>query len=129
MSVRDGESAPARTTGGSGVRGVGPRPLPRPAVSHRPRRARGLGLCLGVVSHVEMLAGQLPAAGLGGGDTAVTMPQSGADAAGFALFDRVCVAFAGGGDRESRWCARIVGLWRPLDAQDPFWAGRATGLE
>lgn len=83
----------------------------------------------GLPDHVEMQAGQFPPDGLGGGDPAVTIPQAGADAAGLNLFDRVCLSFAPSDQRRSSWCARIVGLWRPLDAHDPFWGGSAPKLE
>jgi len=82
----------------------------------------------GLPAHIEMQAGQLPPDGLGGGATAVTIPQAAADLAGLNLFDRVCLSFGTGDQRGSDWCARIVGLWRPLDVRDPFWGGAAPQL-
>lgn len=77
--------------------------------------------------HVEVLAGELPPDGLGGGETAVTMAQSSADQLGLHLSDRVCFDFAAS-PPQPRWCARVVGLWQPLDARDPFWVSGPTGL-
>lgn len=79
--------------------------------------------------HVTVVAGELPAEGLGGGETAVAMPQAGADQLGLRLSDRVCADFAAGADVQPRWCARIVGLWEPLAADDPFWGGAPPRLE
>lgn len=73
-----------------------------------------------LASHVAVDAGELPPEALGGGETAVTMPQAGADQLGLRLSDRVCMDFAPG-TGQSRWCARIVGLWQPLDSKDPYW--------
>jgi hypothetical protein len=92
-------------------------------------RAFQLSYLDGLPDHVEMQAGQIPPDGLGGGDPAVTIPQAGADLAGLNLFDRICLSFSSGEQRQSSWCARIVGLWRPLDARDPFWGGRPPVLE
>jgi hypothetical protein len=75
---------------------------------------------------VELVAGGVPPDGLGGSaDIAATMAQSEADALGLHLGDRLCLDFA----RGPRWCARVVGLWRPL-AGDPFSleAGRRVEL-
>lgn len=80
-----------------------------------------------LASHVEVLAGQLPAEGLGGGDVAVTMPQAGADRLGLHMSDRFCLAFVGAPAGGPGWCARVVGLWRPLDGADPIWGGRSPG--
>jgi hypothetical protein len=79
-----------------------------------------------LASHVAVGAGELPPDGLGGGDTAVTMPQATADKLGLRLSDRVCFDFSGAG--QSRWCARIVGLWRPLDVHDPYWSQAPSSL-
>ncbi|HSR23502.1 MAG TPA: hypothetical protein VLW53_08125, partial [Candidatus Eisenbacteria bacterium] len=82
-----------------------------------------------LADHVAVVAGELPADGLGGGETAVAMPQAGADQLGLRLSDRVCADFAAGADARARWCARVVGLWRPLAAADPFWGGAPPRLE
>ena len=71
-----------------------------------------------LASHVAVDAGELPPDALGGGETAVTMSQAGADQLGLRLSDRVCMDFAPG-TGQPRWCARIVGLWQPLDSKDP----------
>ena len=81
----------------------------------------------GLAAHVEVLAGFLPPDGLGGGTTAVTMPQAAADQLGLRLSDRFCLDLAPAG-RGPAWCSRLVGLWRPLRAADPYWAGRSPGL-
>ena len=80
-----------------------------------------------LAAHVEVLAGFLPPDGLGGGSTAVTMPQAAADQLGLRLSDRFCVDLAPGGHSPA-WCARLVGLWRPVRAADPYWGGRPPGL-
>jgi hypothetical protein len=82
-----------------------------------------------LAGHVRLLAGQLPPEGLGGGDAAVTMPQAGADQLGLHLSDRVCTAFAGSSAGQTSWCARIVGLWRPVDTSDPIWGGAPARLQ
>jgi hypothetical protein len=82
-----------------------------------------------LAAHVEVVAGQLPPEGLGGGETAVTMARSAADQIGLNLNDRLCMDFTAAQARESRWCARIVGFWRALDSGEPYWAGRAPSLQ
>jgi hypothetical protein len=82
----------------------------------------------GLADHVEMQAGELPPDGLGGGETAVTISQTAADITGLNLNDRICLSI-GGDAQDSGWCARIVGLWRPIDGRDPFWGGRAPLLQ
>jgi hypothetical protein len=79
--------------------------------------------------HVELLAGQLPPEGLGGTDAAVTMPQAGADQLGLHLSDRICATFVGAGPAQAPWCARVVGLWRPVDGGDPIWGGSPPRLQ
>jgi hypothetical protein len=76
-----------------------------------------------LASHVAVVAGQIPPEGLGGGETAVTLPQASADQLGLNLSDRFCVELGGA---QPRWCARIVGLWQPLDVHDPYWSGLPT---
>lgn len=78
-------------------------------------------------THVEVLAGFLPPDGLGGGSTAVTMPESAADQLGLRLSDRFCVDLVTPGASPA-WCARLVGLWKPVRANDPYWGGRPPGL-
>ena len=80
-----------------------------------------------LASHVVMLAGQLPPDALGGGDMAATMPQRGADQLGLHLSDHVCLSFVG--STGSGICVRIVGLWRPLNDNDPIWAGTVPRLQ
>jgi hypothetical protein len=75
-----------------------------------------------LAAHVSVVAGELPPEGLAGGETAVTMAQAAADSLSLRLSDRLCWDF-GQGTPEPAWCARIVGLWQPLDAADPFWSG------
>jgi len=77
-----------------------------------------------LAAHVEVVAGFLPPDGLGGASPAVTMPESAADQLGMRLSDRFCVDLA----TSARWCARLVGLWRPLRAADSYWGGRQPGL-
>jgi hypothetical protein len=74
-----------------------------------------------LAAHVAVVAGELPAEGLGGGETAVAMSQAAADQLGLGPSDRLCAGFTPGG--QARWCGRIVGLWRPLATDDPFWDG------
>jgi len=82
-----------------------------------------------LADHVAVVAGELPVEGLGGGETAVAMPRAGADQLGLGLSDRLCADFTAGPGAQARWCARIVGLWRPLAADDPFWNGEVPRLE
>jgi hypothetical protein len=79
-------------------------------------------------AHVEVVAGFLPPDGLGGGATAVTMPESAADQLGLRLSDRFCVDLVTPGAAPA-WCARLVGLWRPVRMNDPYWGGRPPGLQ
>src|SRR5205823_2772480 len=72
--------------------------------------------------HVSSVAGEIPPEGLGGGDTAVSMPQAGADQLGLHLSDRFCLELPGV-RQPPRWCARLVGLWQPKDLRDPYWTG------
>jgi hypothetical protein len=80
-----------------------------------------------LAAHAAAVAGELPPDGLGAGDTAVTMARSAADHLGLRLSDHVCADLSATGT-ESRWCARIVGLWQPLSQDDPYWAGTAPGV-
>jgi hypothetical protein len=82
-----------------------------------------------LADHVVVLAGQLPAEALGGGDTAVTLPQAGADQLGLRLSDRFCADLAGTATPQPRWCGRVVGLWQPLNEADPFWGGQTPRLQ
>jgi hypothetical protein len=75
-----------------------------------------------LAAHVSVAAGELPPEGLGGGDTAVTMPQAGSDQLGLHLSDRFCLRLSSA-DQQPRWCARLVGLWQPIDPRDPYWGG------
>ena len=74
-------------------------------------------------AHVDFTGGQPPPDGLGGGEAAVTVAQRTADALGLHLSDRFCVDAAGGPNGPGPWCGRVVGLWRPLDPADSYWAG------
>jgi hypothetical protein len=82
-----------------------------------------------LAAHVSVVAGELPPEGLAGGETAVSMRQADADRLGVHLSDRVCGDYGGGAGGQPAWCARIVGLWRPLAAGDPFWTGEPPGVE
>jgi hypothetical protein len=82
-----------------------------------------------LAAHVSVVAGELPPDGLAGGETAVTMPQAAADRLGLHLSDRLCGDFGAPPTAQPGWCARIVGLWRPLAAGDPFWSGAPPGPE
>jgi hypothetical protein len=57
------------------------------------------------------------------------MARSQADQIGLNLNDRVCMDFAATPPHESRWCARIVALWRPLQAREPFWGTSWPALQ
>ena len=106
-------------------------PLAPVTLNARPAPAAVAGLRLGAAfygdlgTHVVVSAGELPPDGLGGDYPPVTMAQAGADRAGLHLSDVVCAAVA---DASTRWCARIVGLWRPISPSDTFWAGNVPGL-
>jgi hypothetical protein len=76
-----------------------------------------------LADHVTVVAGELPPEGLGGGEAPATMAQAGADQLGLRLSDRFCLRFTAGGPPS--WCARLVGLWQPLDARDPYWGATA----
>jgi hypothetical protein len=81
-----------------------------------------------LAAHVSVAAGELPPEGLGGGDTAVTMPQAGSDQLGLHLSDRFCLQLTGA-DQQARWCARLVGLWQPNDPRDPYWGGSPPRMQ
>jgi hypothetical protein len=99
---------------------------PAPAVTH------GHGLTPSyldhLAAHVSVAAGELPPEGLGGGDTAVTMPQAASDQLGLHLSDRFCLQFTSA-DQQPRWCARLVGLWQPNDPHDPYWGGSPPRMQ
>jgi hypothetical protein len=82
-----------------------------------------------LASHVAVVAGELPPEGLAGGETAVSMARAAADRLGLHLSDRLCGDFGRPATGQARWCARIVGLWQPQAADDPFWAGAHPGME
>ena len=77
--------------------------------------------------HVVVVAGELPPEALAG-ETAVTLPQAGADQIGLRLSDVVCTGSAGAVGSRALWCARVAGLWQPLDPRDPYWGGRPPRL-
>jgi hypothetical protein len=129
------DSRVAARTGGAlvplgGTAAVGPLHLltvgGAPAQAAAARPALTAVYAAHLTTHVAVVAGVLPADGLGGGETAVTMPQSATDRLGLRLSDRVCLDLA---DVQPRWCARVVGLWQPLDASDPYWVGAPPGPE
>lgn len=78
--------------------------------------------------HVVVVAGELPPEALGG-ETAVTLPQAGADQIGLHLSDVFCAGFAGANGPRAAWCARVAGLWQPTDPRDPYWGGRPPRLQ
>ena len=80
-----------------------------------------------LAAHVDLVAGALPPEGLGGGETAVTMPRATAQQLGLRLGDRFCMDFGAGG--QVLWCPRLIGLWEPIDVGGPYWAGRRPGLQ
>jgi hypothetical protein len=99
--------------------------IPAPARVDSSRLA--VGYLRDLADHVELVAGAVPPDGLGGSDdVAATMAQTEADALGLHLGDRLCLDFAAGG---SRWCARVAGLWRPLEGGDPFRLETARQVE
>jgi hypothetical protein len=81
-----------------------------------------------LAAHVDVTAGELPPEGLGGGETAVSLPQATADQLGLRLSDRVCADFTVTPAGDPRWCARVVALWQPRDAQGPYWTGASPRL-
>jgi hypothetical protein len=98
---------------------------PAPAQVDSSRLA--VGYLRDLAEHVELVAGAVPPDGLGGSaDIAATMAQTEADALGLHLGDRLCIDFAAGG---TRWCARVAGLWRPLEGGDPFRLEAARQVE
>ena len=54
----------------------------------------------------------------------ISMPIDAAGHLGLGLGDLLCVG--AGGDGTADWCARLVGLWRPLAAGEPYWRGRLS---
>ncbi|MBJ7614134.1 MAG: hypothetical protein JF924_17630 [Candidatus Dormibacteraeota bacterium] len=99
--------------------------IPAPARVDSSRLA--VGYLRDLADQVELVAGAVPPDGLGGSaDVAATMAQTEADALGLHLGDRLCLDFATGG---SRWCARVAGLWRPLQGGDPFRLETARQVE
>jgi hypothetical protein len=81
-----------------------------------------------LAAHVDVSAGELPPEGLGGGETAVSLPQATADQLGLRLSDRICTDFTATASGDPRWCARVVALWQPRDARGPYWAGASPRL-
>src|SRR5205085_4239704 len=114
------DAEPFATVGPMAPATIDDRPVTGPTANLRVTAAyRG-----GLAGHVEVLAGELPPDGLGGGATAMTMPQDGADRLGLRLSDRFCADLSPPDPAgEARWCGRIVGLWRPLRGGDPYWGG------
>jgi hypothetical protein len=74
--------------------------------------------------HVRLVKGELAAGVPGGLVGAVTMPEDRATRAGVALGDVVCLVSSqpAAEGPPPTWCARVVGLWRPLDQADPYWS-------
>jgi FtsX-like permease family len=72
-------------------------------------------------SRVDVVQGLFPRPGAGGGERMVTMPLPVADRIGAQLFDVVCLTVPNGDPNAAPWCARIVGLWRPMGGADPAW--------
>ena len=72
--------------------------------------------------HVDVVQGELPEAVQETSAEAASMPEDRADRLGLHLSDVVCLAgppptTSDGG----LWCARLVGLWRTVDRNDPYW--------
>src|ERR1700730_12651501 len=81
-----------------------------------------------LAAHVSVGAGELPPEGLGGGDTAGTMPQAGSDQLGLHLSDLFCLRFTSA-EQQPSWCARLMGLWQPTDPHDPYWGGSPPRMQ
>ena len=72
-----------------------------------------------LATHVDLVQGELPPEALGGGETAVTTSRATAQQLGLHLSDHFCMDLGG----QQRWCPRLVGLWEPVDAGEPYWGG------
>jgi len=74
-----------------------------------------------LAQRVDVVQGLFPKPGSAGGESMVTMPVPVADRLGAQLFDVVCLTVPNGDPTAAPWCARIVGLWRPMAGADPAW--------
>jgi hypothetical protein len=77
----------------------------------------------------QLVAGQLARPVENSLQGAVSMRADAASQLGLRLGDVSCLATAGQpvpagaqGRTPGEWCARLVGLWRPLRPEDPYWA-------
>ena len=68
-------------------------------------------------SHVAVVQGRLAGAAPNGQAGAVSLPADAAARASIKMGDVVCLQPAAG----ASWCAQVVGLWRPLRPDDPYW--------
>ncbi len=82
-----------------------------------------LGFIEGLENEVELIEGTFPQEGGAGGDVEVLVSQALADRLGLQAGERY-VLFGTGGDDQTTQVQiplRVSGVWRPIDATDPFW--------
>lgn len=68
-------------------------------------------------THVEMVQGQRAGGAPAGQGAAVSLPEDAAARESIHPGDVVCFKTPA----NASWCAQVVGLWRPLRANDPYW--------
>ncbi|HET7091744.1 MAG TPA: FtsX-like permease family protein, partial [Anaerolineae bacterium] len=78
-----------------------------------------LGFVSGLADHVQLIEGEFPGDDASGADVEVLISQTLAEQVGLQVGERY-VLFAQGRDA-AQIPVRIAGVWRPLNAQDPFW--------
>lgn len=80
-----------------------------------------------LAGHAELVAGSWPEDSSGGDLVDAVLPASAADALGLAPGDTLDLLPVQ--DAEGRVTARITGLYRVQDVDDPFWWGRSLEIE
>lgn len=80
-----------------------------------------------LAGHAELVAGSWPEDSSGGDLVDAVLPASAADALGLAPGDALDLLPVQ--DAEGRVTARITGLYRVQDVDDPFWWGRSLEIE
>jgi hypothetical protein len=79
-------------------------------------------------AHVSLREGIFPDGGGVENPIPVAMSESGAIEAGLAIGDVACVVISTA-QAGRTWCVRLVGTWRPLNANEPYWQVGPTGAD
>src|ERR1041384_649974 len=87
----------------------------------------------GLEGHVTLTSGKWPGDGKTGDAWPAAISEAGASLLGLKAGDLYCMTSVGTSRGNPfglpRWCARIVGVFKPAALDDPYWAGQQLGAD